>query len=119
LNRALRRCRGEIIGSIDAAIGYGPRVATAAAALRRTRTRALLTGACDMVDAAGEGVASFLPAEFDVLGLWMDRSCRRSIVVLFPTAVRRALYFDEDFRWCRTFAVLRLAHLRVVRSSTC
>ena len=117
-NRALQRCRGEIIGSIDADNRLRPgAIAAAVRAFAANPGAAVVYGACDLVDAAGAFLHQFLPAEFDVLGL-LDGS----IVPPFGSsyfsraACGSALYFDEDFPVVPDFALwLRLAHLRIVR----
>ena len=117
-NRALQRCRGEIVGSIDADNRLRPgAVAAAVLAFAANPDAAVVYGACDMVNADGAFLHQFLPAEFDALGL-LDGS----IVSPFGSsyfskaACGSALYFDEDFPVVPDFALwLRLAHLRIVR----
>jgi hypothetical protein len=117
-NRALKRCRGEIIGSVDSDNRLRPdAVATAVRAFAAHPGAAVVYGACDMIDEQGSFLHLFQPAKFDLLGL-----LNGSIVPPFatsyfaPAVCGDRLYFDEDFLVVPDFALwLRLSDLPIVR----
>lgn len=117
-NRAVSRCRGEYIGSVDADNVLRPdALDVVVRRFREHRDAAVVYGACDMVDAGRKLLHSWTPPEFDLLGL-IDGS----VVPPFATSFfSRALCgnelcFDEDFRTVADFELwLRLAHLKIVR----
>ena len=117
-NRAVQRCQGEIVGSVDA--DNLLRTDALDIVVRRFGEHphaAVIYGACDMVDAERRFLHSWIPPEFDLLGL-MDGG----VVPPFATSFfsRRVcgdqLRFDEEFRTVADFDLwLRLAHLPVIR----
>ena len=117
-NRALQRCRGEIVGSVDGDNRLLPTaIETAVQAFAANPGAAVVYGACNMVDNDGAFLHEFLPAEFDLLAL-LDGS----VVPPFGSSYFSRsvcgprLYFDEDFPVVPDFALwLRLAHLRILR----
>jgi glycosyltransferase involved in cell wall biosynthesis len=117
-NRALLRCQGDIVGSVDAdnllrkdALGI---------VVRRFGEHphaAVVYGACDMVDAGRKLLHSWIPPEFDLLGL-MDGAVVPPFATSFFSRERCGdeLSFDEEFRTVADFDLwLRLAHLPVIR----
>jgi len=78
---------------------------------------AVVYGACDMVDGDGSFLHTFVPAEFDLLGL-LDGSVVPPFGSSFFSRERcgSQLYADEDFPVVPDFAMwLRLSHLRILR----
>jgi len=118
LNRALRRCKGTIIGSVDADNRMHPGAVEAAVhAFNAHPGAAVVYGACNMIDERGNLLHPYLPAKFDLLGL-----LNGSVVPPFGTSYFRPaicgdrLYFDEDFPVVPDFALwLRLSDLEIVR----
>lgn len=117
-NRALQRCRGDIIGSIDADNRlHKEALAIVVRGFREHPEAAVIYGACDMINVNGEFVHSWIPSAFDLFGL-MDGT----IVPPFATSFfSRAhcgseLRFDEDLVTVADFDLwLRLSHLNIVR----
>ena len=65
-NRGFPRCAGEIVGTLDADNLLLPNALEAVDALFRKHRRAsAIYGAVKMIDAMGDQVGSFVPAEFD------------------------------------------------------
>jgi glycosyltransferase involved in cell wall biosynthesis len=65
-NRAFPRCAGEIVGTLDADnLLLADTLETVDALYRVHRRAAAIYGAVNMIDAIGERVRSFVPAEFD------------------------------------------------------
>jgi hypothetical protein len=117
-NRAVKRCRGEIVGSVDADNRLRPAaVETAVRAFAAHPGAAAVYGACDMIDAGGAFLHSFLPAQFDLLGLLDGSIVPPFGSTFFSRAVCGSrLYFDDDFPVVGDFALwLRLAGLRILR----
>jgi glycosyltransferase involved in cell wall biosynthesis len=117
-NRAVRRCRGEIVGSVDADnLLRKDALATIVRGFAKHPSAAVIYGACDMIDVGGRLIHSWNPPEFDLLGLMEG-----AVVPPFATSFfsRQAcgdeLRFDEEFRTVADFELwLRLAHLPIVR----
>jgi glycosyltransferase involved in cell wall biosynthesis len=117
-NRAVRRCRGEIVGSVDADnLLRRDAVGTVVRQFAEHPSAAVIYGACDMINAGGRLIHSWNPPEFDLLGL-----IEGAVVPPFATSFfsRQAcgdqLRFDEEFRTVADFELwLRLAHLPIVR----
>jgi hypothetical protein len=117
-NRAVRRCQGAIVGSVDA--DNLLRKAALDTVVRRFAENpgaAVVYGACDMVDANRRFLHSWTPPEFDLLGL-----VEGAVVPPFATAFfsrercGAELRFDEDYRTVADFDLwLRLSHLSIVR----
>ncbi len=117
-NRAVKRCRGAIIGSVDADNRMQPgAIASAVRAFHAHPDAAVVYGACNMIDADGAFLHAFLPAKFDLLGL-LDGSVVPPFGSSYfsPAICGDRLYFDEDFPVVPDFALwLRLAHLPILR----
>jgi glycosyltransferase involved in cell wall biosynthesis len=117
-NRALRRCKGAIVGSVDA--DNLLRKDALALVVRRFEEQpqaAVIYGACDMVDAQGTFIHSWIPPEFDLLGL-MEGAVVPPFATSFFSRDRCGgdLCFDEEFRTVADFDLwLRLAHRPIVR----
>jgi len=117
-NRAVRRCRGDIVGSVDADnLLRKDAVSTVVRRFAEHPSAAVVYGACDMIEAGGRLIHSWNPPEFDLLGLMEG-----AVVPPFATSFfsRQAcggeLRFDEEFRTVADFELwLRLAHLPIVR----
>jgi glycosyltransferase involved in cell wall biosynthesis len=116
-NRALARCSGEIIGSIDGDNLLEPRALEQAVAAIDRRGAAAAYGAVGMVDADGVPQNQFLPAPFDVHALM-----RCELVPPFSTAFfSRAgcgdeLRFTAALRTCADFDLwLRISDRPIVR----
>jgi hypothetical protein len=118
-NRALQRCKGDIITSVDADNRLCPHALEVVVQEYSAHPEAAVVyGVCRVINEEGEFVHSFLPAEFELLGL-LDGS----IVPPFGSSFfsRKTcgtkLYFDEDFPTVPDFALwLRLADLPIRRS---
>jgi len=117
-NRAIRRCAGEIIGSVDADNLLRPQALDAV--VRRFDEypdAAVVYGACDMVDAERRFLHSWTPPEFDLLGL-MEGAVVPPFATSFFSRERcgAELCFDEDFKTVADFDLwLRLSDRRIVR----
>ena len=117
-NRAVRRCAGEIVGSVDA--DNRLRSDALDVVVRRFEEHpdaAVIYGACNMVNAGGEFLHAWTPPEFDLLGL-MDGTIVPPFATSFFSRERcgRELYFDEEFVTVADFDLwLRLSHLPIVR----
>ena len=117
--RALARCRGEIIGSIDADNLLVPQTVERAVALfDAIPDAAAIYGAVSTIRADGSSVGVWVPAEFDVIDLL---TCR--LVPPFSTAFFSrprcgdALAIDPELETCADFDLwLRLAHLPIART---
>jgi glycosyltransferase involved in cell wall biosynthesis len=117
-NRAVRRCRGEIVGSVDADNLLRPNaVDIVVRQFAEHPHAAVIYGACDMIDGNRRFIHSWNPPEFDLLGLMEG-----AVVPPFATSFfsRRMcgddLRFDEEFLTVADFELwLRLAHLPIVR----
>jgi len=117
-NRAIQRCQGAIVGSVDA--DNLLRTDALDRVVRRFAENpdaAVVYGACDMVDANRRFLHAWTPPEFDLPGL-----TEAAVVPPFATsffARERCgadLCFDEDFRTVADFDLwLRLSHLSIVR----
>ena len=98
-NRAIRRCAGEIIGSVDA--DNLLRQGALDVIVRRFDEHpdaAIVYGACDMVDAERRLLHSWTPPEFDLLGL-MEGTVVPPFATSFFSRERcgAELCFDEEF----------------------
>jgi glycosyltransferase len=117
-NRALRRCRGRIVGSVDADNLLRPdALDVVARTFERDPAAAVVYGACDMIDSERRFLHSWTPPEFDLLGL-MEGAVVPPFATSFfaPDRCGPELCFDEDFRTVADFDLwLRLSHLRIVR----
>jgi glycosyltransferase involved in cell wall biosynthesis len=121
-NRAVRRCRGDIIGSIDADNVLEPDALAAVAAFFEARPDlAVAYGAAKLITPDGKTIGGFSAAPFDLLSL-----LRCELVPPFATSffARRKcaaeLRFDETMKTCADYDLwLRLSHLPIGRIETC
>lgn len=117
-NRAVGRCAGDIVGSVDADNMLRPDALDIV--VRRFAEHAeaaVVYGACDMVDARGEFLHTWNPPEFDLLGV-MDGAVVPPFATSFFSRARcgARLCFDEEFRTVADFDLwLRLSDLPIVR----
>jgi len=117
-NRAIQRCRGAVVGSVDADNRLRPDALDVV--LRSFADRpdaAVVYGGCDMVDGAGRSLHTWTPPEFDLLGV-MEGAVVPPFATSFFSRDRcgAELCFDEAFRTVADFDLwLRLAHLPIVR----
>jgi glycosyltransferase involved in cell wall biosynthesis len=118
-NRAFLRCRGEIVGTLDADNLLVPNALEAVDALfRRHRTAVAIYGAVTMIDATGREVRLFVPEAFDQRALM-----RCELVPPFSTSFfhrRRCgseLRGDASLTAAQDFELwLRLSDREIVRS---
>ena len=118
--RALRRCRGELVGSIDADNLLEPDALARVVAVFRERPElACLYGAVRTIDADGTVIGTFTPEPFDLVRVM---SCE--LVPPFSTAYfsRRAcgdeLRVDERMTTCADYELwLRLGCLPIARTT--
>jgi glycosyltransferase involved in cell wall biosynthesis len=117
-NRAVRRCQGAIVGSVDADnLLRRESVDLVVRRFAENPGAAVVYGACDMVDATGRFLHTWTPPEFDLLGL-MEGAVVPPFATSFFSRERcgAELCFDEDFRTVADFDLwLRLSHLSIVR----
>jgi glycosyltransferase involved in cell wall biosynthesis len=117
-NRAMKRSRGGIIGSVDGDNRLKPdAIEVGVRALAAHPGAAVVYGACDMVDTDGRFLHTFVPAEFDLLGL-LDGSVVPPFGSSFFSREQcgAQLYADEDFPVVPDFAMwLRLSNLKILR----
>jgi glycosyltransferase involved in cell wall biosynthesis len=112
-NRALRRCRGALVGSIDADNLLEPgALAAVVEAFRAQGDMAALYGRVRMIDAAGATLHVFDPPEFDPVALMTCELVPPFSTAFFARAVCGAdLFFDPALKTCTDFDVwLRLSH---------
>ena len=117
-NRAVARCRGDIVGSVDADNLLRPdALEVIVRHFDAHPDAAVIYGACHMVDADRRLLHAWTPPEFDLLGL-MDGTVVPPFATSFFSRDRcgRELCFDEEFRTVADFDLwLRLSHLPIVR----
>ena len=117
-NRAVRRCAGAIVGSIDADnVLRADAVDVVLRAFAEHSDAAVVYGACNMVDANRRFLHLWTPPEFDLLGL-MEGEVVPPFATSFFARDRCGadLYFDEEFRTVADFDLwLRLSHLKIAR----
>jgi len=117
-NRALARCNGDIIGSVDADNIIRPDALDVVVRRFEEHPRAAVVyGACDMVDGDRKFLHTWTPPEFDLIGL-MEGAVVPPFATSFFSRERcgAELFFDEDFRTVADFDLwLRLSHLAIVR----
>jgi glycosyltransferase involved in cell wall biosynthesis len=120
-NRAFPRCRGEIVGTLDADNLMVPDALEAVDDLfRRHRRAAAIYGSVSMIDEGGQQLRTFVPAEFDQRALM-----RCELVPPFSTSYfhrKRCgaeLRGDASLTAAQDFELwLRLSDRRIVRSTT-
>jgi len=117
-NRAVRRCKGAIVGSVDADnLLRSDALEVVLDAFARNADAAVVYGACDMIDANRAFLHRWTPPEFDLLGL-MEGAVVPPFATSFFSRERcgAELCFDEAFRTVADFDLwLRLSHLKIVR----
>ena len=117
-NRAVRRCKGAIVGSVDADnLLRSDALEVVLDAFARSADAAVVYGACDMIDANRAFLHRWTPPEFDLLGL-MEGAVVPPFATSFFSRERcgAELCFDEAFRTVADFDLwLRLSHLKIVR----
>ena len=120
-NRALPRCRGDIIGTIDCDNVLEPEALTVVADYFSRRDLAAIYSPCNMIDEQGKVIYTFDPMAFDLLSLM-----RCDLVPPFSTGffARKncgdQLRFDNRFTKCQDYDLwLRLSHLRVEKVPVC
>jgi glycosyltransferase involved in cell wall biosynthesis len=117
-NRAVRRCAGTIVGSVDADNRLRPdALDTIVRHFAAHPEAAVIYGVCDMVDLAGAYMHRWTPPEFDLLGL-MEGAVVPPFATSFFSRERcgAELCFDEEFRTVADFELwLRLSPLPIVR----
>lgn len=120
-NRALCRCRGEIIGSLDSDNLLEPEsLAVVEEIFARHPACAAVYGASKVIDDRGRFLGVFDPGPFD-----FSRLLRCELVPPFASSFfsRRVcggeLRFDEELKTCADYDLwLRIGHLPVVHTST-
>lgn len=117
-NRAVTRCRGEIVGSIDADNLLEPAAVTEAVDFLSLHPgTAAAYGGSNMVAADGTLLYPWMPAEFDLLRLLTFELVPPFATSFFVRALcGEALHFDESLRTCADFDLwLRISHLPIAR----
>jgi glycosyltransferase involved in cell wall biosynthesis len=120
-NRAFPRCRGEIVGSVDADNLMVPdALETVDALFREHRTAVAIYGAVRMIDATGEQVGVFVPEAFDQRAVM-----RCELVPPFSTSYFHRQRCGAELRGDASLTVnqdfelwLRLSDREIVRSTT-
>ncbi len=118
--RALERCRGQIVGTIDSDnLLESTAVERAVDLLDANPHAAALYGATRLIDERGAEISTFVPPEFDLVKL-----LRCELVPPFATgffAVDRAgpdLYWTKDYPTCHDFALwLRISGKPILRTT--
>jgi glycosyltransferase involved in cell wall biosynthesis len=117
-NRALQRCRGEIVGSVDADNRLHPgALATVVRRFAEHPHAAVVYGGCDMISESGDFIHTWTAPDFDLLRL-IDGSVVPPFATSFfsRAACGEALAFDEELPTVADFDLwLRLACLPIVR----
>lgn len=117
-NRAVQRCRGDLIGSVDADNLLSPdALDRVVCRFREHPDAAVVYGACEMMDADGRVLHQWTAPEFDLLGL-LDGSVVPPFATSFFSRARcgEELRFDEAFRTVADFDLwIRLSHLSIER----
>lgn len=118
-NRAVKRCRGDIIGSLDADNLLKPdALRIVVETLRQRPEAAAIYGSVQMIDTGGQPVGTFEPAPFELLRLLFCELVPPWSAAFFSRRVCGDLfYIDETFRKIADFDVwLRLSHLPIIRT---
>src|SRR5512135_1416026 len=116
-NRALARCTGEIIGTIDADNLLAPDALEAMASLFAERPDvAAMYGGTNLIDAQGRLADVFIPAPFDLMRMLRCELVPPFAASFFSRRVCGALLrFDDDMATCPDFDLwLRLGHLPIL-----
>ena len=120
-NRAFPRCRGDIVGTLDADNLLLPNALEAVDGLfRKHRTAVAIYGAVMMIDASGKQVGTFVPEAFDQHALM-----RCELVPPFSTSFFHRRRCGTELRGDASLTVgqdfelwLRLSGREIVRSTT-
>jgi glycosyltransferase involved in cell wall biosynthesis len=120
-NRAFPRCRGEIVGTLDADNLMLPGALEAVDGLfRRHRSAAVIYGAVTMIDASGMQIGSFVPGPYDLRAVM-----RCELVPPMSTSYFHRercgpdLRGDSSLTVCQDFELwLRFSEREVVRTTT-
>jgi glycosyltransferase involved in cell wall biosynthesis len=120
-NRAFPRCRGEIVGTLDADNLMVPNALEEVDALfRKHRTAVAIYGAVMMIDATGQQVGTFVPEAFDARALM-----RCELVPPFSTSFFHRQRCGPELRGDASLTAgqdfelwLRLSDREIVRSTT-
>ncbi len=118
-NRAVRRCRGEIVGSIDADNMLPPdALRCAVETFRQHPECAAIYGSVNVIDQEGNFLSCFQPSAFDPFRLMQCELVPPLASSFFSKQVCGAeLHFNPDLENCEDFDLwLRLSHLPIVRS---
>ncbi|MFQ5851972.1 MAG: glycosyltransferase [Candidatus Binatia bacterium] len=115
-NRAIRRCKGDIVGSIDADnVLEKEALSSLVDIFQRYASCAAIYGGSRIIDSEGRDIDTFIPGPFDFL-----RVMGCELVPPFATSFfsRRVcgdeLYFDESLKTCEDFDLwLRIGHLPI------
>jgi glycosyltransferase involved in cell wall biosynthesis len=120
-NRAFGRCRGSIVGTIDADnVLERDAVEQAVALFAEHPDAAAVYGAAKMIDEHGVGDGEFVPGEFDRAALMRCELVPPFGQAFFSKRVCGSkLRFDPRLATCADFDLwLRLSHLPVIRTET-
>jgi glycosyltransferase involved in cell wall biosynthesis len=120
-NRAVARCHGEIVGSIDADNVLLPDAVQQAVEFLGSRpTTAAVYGGSNMLAPDGEILYPWLPDEFDLLRLLACELVPPFAVSFFNRRIcGQELRFDPSLRTCADFDLwLRLSELPIERMSS-
>lgn len=117
-NRALRRCRGDLVGSVDSDNRlHADALDIVVREFARHPQAAVVYGGCNMIEGDRTLIHTWLPPAFDLLGL-VDGDVVPPFATSFFSRERCGddLSFDETMPTVADFDLwLRLAHLPVVR----
>lgn len=117
-NRAVHRCGGEIVGSIDADnLLEKDALEIVVDSFEKPEGFAALYGGCRMLEEGGQFVTSFMPSEFDIVNLLQCLLVPPFATSFFSRKVcGDELRFDESLSTCADFDLwLRLGHLPIAR----
>jgi glycosyltransferase involved in cell wall biosynthesis len=117
--RALRRCRGEIVGSIDADNLLSPDAISSVVQVHTEHPEcAAVYGSANLVDQYGKLLSCFQPASFDQISLMRCELVPPFASSFFFKKVCGAdLHFDTSLENCEDFDLwLRISHLPILRS---
>jgi glycosyltransferase involved in cell wall biosynthesis len=117
-NRAVCRCRGEIVGSIDSDNLLAPYALERAVAFMSERPElAAAYGGSNMIAAAGEPLYPWMPGQFDLLRFLTCELVPPFATSFFSRAVcGEELRFDARLTTCADFDMwLRISHLPISR----
>lgn len=117
-NRAVQRCSGAIIGTIDADNVLEPDALQCAVSFLTERPElAAAYGGSNMLDADGALLYPWMPGEFELLRLLQCELVPPFAVSFFSRAVcGEELRFDQTMKMCADFDLwLRLSHLPIAR----